>query len=133
MTTPEPGRHRGPIGVLVIGHGSRRPEANAVLVAVADAVRARATVHAVRPAFLEIAEPSIGAGFDALVADGAAHVVAHPYFLYPGNHSTNDIPAELRAAEARHPGIGWTITEPLDLDERLVDVVLDRVRNALEA
>jgi sirohydrochlorin cobaltochelatase len=122
-----------PVGLLVVGHGSRRPEANAVLVAVADAVRARSAVHAVRPAFLEIAEPSIGAAFDALVADGARRVVVHPYFLYPGNHTTHDIPAELAVAEARHPGVTWLLTAALELDERIVDVVLDRVRTTLEA
>jgi len=133
LPAPPSSADRQAIGLLVVGHGSRRPEANAVLVAVAEAVRLRAGVHAVRPAFLELAEPTIGQAFDAVVADGAAHIVVHPYFLYPGNHTTHDIPAALAAAEARHPGVSWTLTDPLDLDERLVDIVLDRVRTALEA
>lgn len=128
--SPAPG---GPVGLLVVGHGSSRREANELLLAVTDAVRARAGVHAVRPAFLEMAEPTIGQGLDALVADGARHVVVHPYFLYPGNHTTQDIPSHLAAAETRHPGVAWTLTPPLGLDERIVDLVLDRVRSALEA
>ena len=120
-------------GLLVVGHGSRRPEANAVLEAVADAVAARLPDYLVRAAFLEIARPTVGEGFDALVAAGAGQVVVHPYFLYPGSHTSSDIPGLLAAAGTRHPGVTWTLTAPLNLDERIVEVVVDRVAAALVA
>ncbi len=125
--TPDPARAQR-LGLLVVGHGSRRPEANAVLRELAAAVARRArAVHAVRPAYLELESPTVGEGYAALVADGCDHIVVHPYFLYPGNHSTTDIPAARAAAQATHPEVGWTMTEPLSLDDRLVDLVLDRV------
>lgn len=123
---------RGTYGLLVVGHGSRRPEANEVLLAVAASLSDRLPEAIVRPAFLELLSPTIGEAYASLVAAGCPRIVAHPYFLYPGNHSTNDIPALLRAAAAEHGEVPWVVTEALNLDPRIVDVVADRVATALE-
>ena len=122
----------GPVGLLVVGHGSRRAEANEVVHAVAAALADRLPGWVVRPAFLELLSPTIAEGYAALVAAGCGRVVAHPYFLFPGNHSTVDIPAALAEAASAHGSVPWTVTAPLDLDPRIVDVVLDRVMTALE-
>jgi sirohydrochlorin ferrochelatase len=120
------------VGLLVIGHGSRRDAANETLLAVAGAVAARLPSYAVEPAFLEIARPTIADGWAALVRAGCARVVVHPYFLYPGNHTTHDIPAALDRAAAAYGALPWVLTEPLNLDPRIVDVVADRVAAVLE-
>jgi sirohydrochlorin cobaltochelatase len=121
------------LGLLVVGHGSRRDAANETLLAVADAVAARVPAHAVEPAFLEIARPTIDDGYAALVRAGCDRLVVHPYFLYPGNHTTHDIPAALARAAGTYGALPWVLTEPLNLDPRIVDVVADRVASALEA
>jgi sirohydrochlorin cobaltochelatase len=123
----------GRLGLLVVGHGSRRQQANDLLFSVAEAVAERVPAHAVEAAFLEIAGPSIGEAYAALVAAGCDRVVVHPYFLYPGAHTVSDIPAALAAAAAAHGEVPWVLTEPLNLDPRIVDVVADRVASALEA
>ena len=121
-------------GLLVVGHGSRRGAANEVLVEVATQVARRAPgLHAVTHAFLEIARPTIAEGYAELVAAGCDHVVVHPYFLYPGNHTATDIPAALDRARATAPDVAWTMTDPLDVDPRIVDVVLDRLASVLPA
>lgn len=122
-----------PTGLLIVGHGSRRDAANDVLREVVAAVEERsAGLVAVRPAFLEIARPDIERGYAELVAAGCELVVVHPYFLYPGNHTAVDIPDALERARAAHPGSRWLITDPLNVDERIVAVVLDRVAAAME-
>jgi sirohydrochlorin ferrochelatase len=123
----------GRLGLLVVGHGSRRSAANDLLVAVTAALAERVPAHAVEAAFLEIARPTIAEAYAALVAAGCDRVVVHPYFLYPGAHTTSDIPAALSAAAAAHGAVPWVLTEPLNLDPRIVDVVADRVATALEA
>lgn len=114
-------------GLLLIGHGSRREDANDVLRAVASQVAVRLPSYVVQPCFLEIGAPTIGEGYDALVAAGVVEVVAVPYFLYPGNHTSRDIPDALAVAAARHPSTSARLTASLDLDDRLVDIVIDRV------
>ena len=78
-------------------------------------------------------EPTIADGYGALVRAGCSRIVVHPYFLYPGNHSTHDIPSALGVASEVHGSVPWTLTDPLNLDPRSGDVVADRVFSALEA
>jgi sirohydrochlorin ferrochelatase len=53
-------------------------------------------------------------------------VIAFPYMLSPGKHSTRDIPRMVGEAAAAFPGIGFRVTEPFGLDERLAEVVASR-------
>ena len=116
--------------ILLVDHGSRRPEANAQLGALAERLRARLPERVVEVAHLELTAPGIGAGVDACVAAGAREIVVHPFFLAPGRHLTRDIPARAREAAARHEGLQVRISAPLGLHEKLVDVVLERVESA---
>lgn len=117
--------------LLLVDHGSRREEANAVLVHVAEMIRRQSDFAVVRYAHMEIAEPTIAQGFDSCVADGAEEIVVHPYFLAPGSHYNEDIPRLVAAAAARHPGVRWMITEPLGIHPKLCEVVLERVSAVL--
>jgi len=80
----------------------------------------------VRYAHMELAAPGIGDAFAACVADGATEVVAFPYMLSPGKHSTRDIPRMVGEAAARFPGVRFTVTPAFGLHEKLGEVVLER-------
>lgn len=113
--------------ILLVDHGSRRPEANAQLEALARAVRAREPERFVAIAHMELAEPGIAAGLAACADAGATEVIVHPYFLGPGNHTTHDIPRLVDEARQHHPGLAVRISDPLGLHDSIVDVVLERV------
>ena len=55
----------------------------------------------------------------------------HPYFLAPGRHSTVDIPRMAEEAAARFPNVTHTVSEPLGLDARVIEVVMRRIEQAL--
>lgn len=116
--------------ILLVDHGSRRAEANAQLEAVADRVRTRAAGTIVEVAHLEIAEPSIGQGIEACVEQGATRIVVHPFFLAPGRHTSDDIPAQVARAVRSHPNVQIRISEPLGDHAALIDVILERVSDA---
>ncbi|MDT3438608.1 CbiX/SirB N-terminal domain-containing protein [Pseudofrankia sp. BMG5.37] len=126
-------------GLLVIGHGSRRDEANATVRALAAALAAEPTVDAgappawaaVEPAFLDVLRPDIADGYAALVAAGCTQIVAHPFFLFEGKHTARDIPEALDAARATHPGTSWTMTEPLGLHPGVITTVRARIADRL--
>lgn len=113
--------------VLVVDHGSRLPEANALLAAVVARVRERLPGRLVRAAHLDLVEPRIPAAIDAAVAEGAREIVLAPWFLGPGTHSTRDLPRLAAEAERRHPGLRVRCAEPLGADARLVEVLLERI------
>lgn len=119
--------------LILIDHGSVRAAANEMLERVADRVRARGEYDIVRAAHMELADPTLEETFAACVAEGAGRVVVHPYFLSPGRHSQSDIPRMTREAAAKHPGVQCYMTDPLGVDERIVDLVLARSGQAVEA
>lgn len=121
-------------GLLVIGHGSRRAEANETVFALAAALADDPTVACGQPAwdvvetaFLDVLRPNIADGYAALVSEGCTQIVAHPFFLFAGRHTARDIPAALAAAQANHPGTTWTLTEPLGLHPGVVSTVRFRI------
>ena len=116
--------------ILLVDHGSRLPEANALLEEVAEQIRSRVPERVVAVAHLELVKPDIAEGIDSCVARGATRIVVHPYFLGPGRHTTDDIPAQVRRAAENHPDVEILISESLGGHDALIDVVLDRVRDA---
>ena len=119
------------LGIVLVDHGSQHADANDMLIEVARVLRETLGTAIVEHAHMELAEPTIEQAFAACVARGAEHIVVHPYFLAPGRHSTVDIPRLSADAAARFPGVTHAVTEPLGLEDRMIDVVLHRIERAL--
>jgi len=118
--------------VVLVAHGSRSPLAGEEHRALCAAVQQEASRDAgeqveVRPAFLELAEPSIPAAIDAAVADGAVRVRLLPHFLNSGNHVLRDLPAAVAEANERHPDVQIELAERLGADPGLVELLTRRV------
>lgn len=120
------------VGVVVVDHGSRRAESNELLNEVVAMFLRVSRLPIVEPAHMELAEPSIAAAFDRCVQRGAETVVVFPYFLSPGRHWSQDIPALAAAAAEKHPGVRHLVTSPLGLHELLGKVMCERIANCLE-
>ena len=114
-------------GILIIDHGSMKEEANHMLECVGELVQRMAGERVVvRVAHMELAAPTIADGFEACVAAGATEIVAFPYMLSPGKHSTRDIPRMVAEISAAHPGIPVQVTSAFGVNEQLASVVLSR-------
>jgi len=123
-------KNRTQHGVLVVGHGSRRAEANDDLREAANRIGERGGFELIEPAFLEIEHPNIAEGYYRLVQRGARDITVHPYFLSPGRHTRGDIPVEVSAAASRHPGVCYRITEPLSAHSLVIDASVERIFEA---
>ena len=93
--------------LLLVAHGSRREASNQEVRDLADRLAhlAAARFDCVVAAFLELAEPSIGAGVDICARSGATRVTVVPDFLPQGRQVASDIPAELGKAARKHQGL----------------------------
>ena len=118
--------------IVLVDHGSRRPEANAQLEALAERVRAREPGTLVLTAHLEVAPPDIADALARCADAGADDVVLLPWFLAPGRHTADDIPRAVAAAIARHPSLRVRIGEPIGLDAKVVDLAMARIAGARE-
>jgi len=119
------------VGLIVVDHGSKKPAANDLLLEVAAMFKQVSGTKIVEPAHMELAEPSIEQAFDRCVAQGATMVVVHPYFLAPGRHSTTDIPRMTAEAAGKHAGVRFHVTQPLGLDEKIVQLMMQRIEHCL--
>lgn len=115
------------IAFILVDHGSRFTEVNDMLLDVVRMVKGLSGVVHVYPAHMELAEPSIQQAFAQAVKDGATAVVAHPYFLAPGRHSTTDIPRMVEEAAKAFPGVAHCVTAPLGVHPKIGEVVLERM------
>ena len=113
--------------LIIVDHGSTVGEANDMLAEVTRLVESKESgFDIVKYCHMELAEPTIEQAFDACVEEGAVSVVVHPYFLSPGRHSTKDIPAMVKAAAEKHPGVTYRVTEPLGVHGKIIEVILER-------
>jgi uroporphyrin-III C-methyltransferase len=119
-------------GVLVVGHGSRRAEANEDVREAALRIGERGDLGLVESAFLEIEHPNIVEGFARLVQRGARDITVHPYFLSPGRHTRGDIPVEVSEAASRNPGITYRITEPLSAHPLVIEASVERIFESMD-
>ncbi len=118
------------VALLLIAHGSRRPEANADLEYIAAGIRHRGRYPIVQVSYLEMAEPGIETGASLCVEKGATKVIMLPYFLSPGMHVVEDLTFTRKQLSERFPTVQFTLAEPLGRHPLLIDVVEERAREA---
>ncbi|HLA10187.1 MAG TPA: uroporphyrinogen-III C-methyltransferase [Pyrinomonadaceae bacterium] len=115
-------------GVLVIGHGSRRPEANDDVRNAAQIIGERGGFPLVEAGFLEIEQPDVAESFKRLLKRGASRITVHPYFLSPGRHTRGDLPLRVSDVARRFPGVSYQITEPLSAHPLVIEASIARIR-----
>ena len=118
-------------GVIIVDHGSKRAESNEMLLRFVELFQSQGGYAIVEPAHMELAEPSIATAFDRCVRRGARLVVVCPYFLLPGRHWYEDIPALTAQAARQHPGISHMVTAPIGLHTLMARVIQSRIDHCL--
>lgn len=111
--------------LVVVDHGSRRAEANALVSRVAADLRTRTAVS-VFEAHMELASPSIADAVAECAASGVTHVIVVPFFLGVGRHVADDIPRLSAEAVERFPGMSFQVQRPVGTHPAIIDVLLDR-------
>ena len=97
-------------GILLFAHGARDPAWARPVEAIAARLRQAAPDRPVALAYLELMAPDLGAGADALIAQGCTALTVVPLFLGAGGHVRRDLPEQLAALQARHPGVAIRAT-----------------------
>ncbi|GAA5216771.1 sirohydrochlorin chelatase [Corallincola platygyrae] len=117
--------------LLLVAHGSRRQASNDEVSALANLLSSQGVYAFCESAFLELAKPSIGEGFEALVAQGATHIDVVPYFLAAGRHVVEDIPEEVAECQKAHPHIQVRLAPHLaELQTKMAELVFNLAEQA---
>jgi sirohydrochlorin ferrochelatase len=114
-------------GVLYVCHGSRIPEALSENTSFIQSVMKGIDVPLQELCFLELAVPDILQGIDRLAANGATKIAVIPVLLLHGGHYYNDIPEKMNVAQEKYPQISFSYGEPIGVQNRIVDILIDRM------
>jgi sirohydrochlorin ferrochelatase len=114
--------------ILVIGHGSSDKNARDALIY---------TVNSLKPfyrrvafCFLELDVPSIDDGIRNVLQYNPKIILLLPYFLHKGAHIKRDVINDVNSALKKYSFKNVFMARHLGVDEKLVDLVLERTREA---
>jgi sirohydrochlorin ferrochelatase len=119
--------HEPARALIVIAHGSPRPEANADLYRLIELCRDKGFYSIVQEAFLECNEPSIPEAIDNCAKAGISEIVAVPYFLHTGKHVADDLPNLLEDGRRRHPTITFRMGTFIGRSPKITDILQKRL------
>lgn len=115
--------------LLVVAHGSRRQPSNDEIRRVTAQVAEQSGERfvCVECAFLELADPSIEAGVDRCVTQGADDITVVPYFLSAGRHVVEDVPKIIQSKQQEYPQITIRFSTYLGASSAMSELILNTV------
>ena len=116
--------------IIILGHGSRRAEANQGLLEVAQKV-SLILGQPVTPAYMAHDHPSLPEAVQAKISAGALRIVVMPLFLFRGIHVTVDIHEELREIREQNPNVEIIFTKELGADDGIANLAAERIKGAV--
>ena len=119
------------VDVLIIGHGSKDPNAHLAIRYVVDGLAS--TYRNVNHCFLEIEEPTIEQGIDKSKNNNPKILVIVFYFLHEGAHVKRDIYEDLNPAIKKADLRNVFITKHIGTDDKMIDLILERAREVENA
>ena len=117
----------GKTAIILMGHGSRVPDAGKGMEKVAARLRELGVADIVDVCYMERLGPHFPQTFEKCVKQGATKVVLIPYFLHLGLHTRTDIPSMMKLEAMKYPNVKLVFGKNLGFDELLVDLVIKRI------
>lgn len=121
--------------ILLMGHGSADREGALEFVELAEAVRGAAPEQTIEAGFLEFGGPvlhTIAEAIDLCAERGDRKVLAVPVLLAYAGHAKYDMPGQIRDGQERHPHLDLQAAPPFGIQETLLEIVEQRIREAQE-
>lgn len=115
--------------IVILGHGSRRQEANEEVLLLGEMVQSKHPEWKVAVAFVEFAQPSIEDTLERLYQQGIEEVKIVPMFLTVGNHLHQGLPKRLGLFQEKFP-MEITMAKHIGADPVLVTLIEKRVNEA---
>lgn len=116
--------------VILLGHGSRRSEANRGLIEVAQKVSSIIGKE-VTPVFMAHQTPSLPQGVLNKIEQGAKKIIVMPLFLFRGVHVTVDVHEEIREIREKYPNVVIEFTQELGADDTIAQLASLRIKEAM--
>jgi len=123
-------KNSGKEAVILLGHGSRVPDAGKNMEKVALSLSENYGYQIVEVCYMSRLGPHFPETFRKCVGLGAARVTVIPYFLNDGLHIVLDIPSVIQKTANEFPQVETVLGNHLGFDDVLVDLVARRKADA---
>ncbi|MGC8936696.1 MAG: sirohydrochlorin nickelochelatase [Candidatus Methanomethylicaceae archaeon] len=126
------------IGVILVGHGSKEPYNKNAIKYFAKKIEGKYPY--VGYAFIQIDEPSLEKALVEAVESGVEELIIQPVFLTRGIHVDHDIPKIVGLPAGEKSGnlefgerkVRIVLSDPIGEDDRIVEILADRIGRALK-
>lgn len=129
-------------GVIILAHGSKlRDETDHLVVEgvrstvdkIVEEIKKRNNWNMVEPAYFQFLKPNLRQSIENLADKGCKRIVILPFFLFSGNHVSRDIPKILKKEREKYKDVEFVVTKSLGQDPRIVEIVLDLIKEKVES
>ena len=117
--------------LILFSHGSLLCGAGEALDAHAERLRKQGTWDLVTVGYLNYSEPTFAEAVADCAARGARRILVLPFFLVPGYFVTQSLPEQLKAVQAAHPEIAFTVAAAIGFDLGLADALIASAESPL--
>jgi len=117
-------------GIILLGHGSRREEANDEIRQLAGMIQEGDKNGCYKVAFLSFASPGLTDAAEELIEEGVNNIIVVPIFLVTGNHIKRDIPSKLLLLKTSYPKVNFIMAKHFGTHPALIEIVQERIQTA---
>ena len=118
--------------IILLGHGSRVPDAGKHMEQVAHGLKRKYGYHIVEICYMSRLGPHFPETLEKCVMQGASEVMVIPYFLHDGLHLVLDIPEMMQELAHKFPRVKVVLGKNLGFDDVLVDLVERRISDSAD-
>ena len=118
--------------VIILGHGSRVPEAGKDMETVATLLKKDYNLEMVEACQMSRLGPHYPETLAKCVKNGATEVVVIPYFLNSGLHIRLDIPEMMKEEAEKYPHVKMIFGRHLGFDPKFADIIYRRIQESLD-
>ncbi len=118
--------------VIILGHGSRNKQAQLEFFDFVESVKEKQPDLCIEQASMELSPPDIPTVVNKLYNKGVRSIVVAPFFLFRGMHIVKDIPEIIEEQKSKYPDLNIVMSKGLLPDERLEEIVIERIREVVD-
>ena len=118
--------------VIILGHGSRVPEAAKDMQKVAILLKENYDLEMVEVCQMSRLGPHYPETLERCVKNGATEIIVIPYFLNNGLHIRLDIPEIMKEGAEKYPHVKMIFGRHLGSDPRFAEIIYRRIQESLD-
>ncbi len=114
--------------IILVAHGSPKKDSNNLEdFSKSLSLKLNKNAEDVKYAYLQFNFPTLPEAIQKCIDEGATEIIIHPLFLFSGTHVNYQIPEIVKKFQSLYPQIKIICTKPLGLDEKLIDIIKEKL------